>query len=164
MNKKCFKCGEIKPLTKFYKHSGMKDGHLNKCKLCAMKDSNELRLKNLSNSEWVKKEKERQKLKNKNYSSKYPEIIKAHNASRCLKKIDSSNVFHHWSYNKIDWLSVFEMSDENHKFLHRFIYYDSERMMFRCVMKTNNFESGELLDTKKRHISYFKEIWIKFNE
>lgn len=45
--KKCFKCGEVKPLSDFYKHKMMADGHVNKCKDCNKKDVIENRKKNV---------------------------------------------------------------------------------------------------------------------
>ena len=45
--KVCFKCNILKPLSDFYKHSKMSDGHLNKCKSCAKKDVHEHREGNL---------------------------------------------------------------------------------------------------------------------
>lgn len=47
-SKRCFKCGETKPLADFYKHAQMGDGHLNKCKECTKRDANNHRLANLS--------------------------------------------------------------------------------------------------------------------
>src|ERR1051326_4708290 len=46
-HKVCFKCNEDMPLTEFYAHKSMKDGHLNKCIECAKKDSLQTRQNNL---------------------------------------------------------------------------------------------------------------------
>jgi len=45
--KKCFKCNKIKPLSDYYKHPMMADGHLNKCKECTKEDVHKYREENL---------------------------------------------------------------------------------------------------------------------
>lgn len=39
MRKKCFRCGRELPLSEFYKHPRMGDGHLGKCKDCCKSES-----------------------------------------------------------------------------------------------------------------------------
>lgn len=47
MGKTCFKCSRELPLGAFYRHKGMADGRLNKCKTCTKADANRYRADNL---------------------------------------------------------------------------------------------------------------------
>jgi len=61
--KVCFKCLKEKPLTEFYKHSQMADGHLNKCKECNKSDVKKDYYRKIDNPDFVDKERERSREK-----------------------------------------------------------------------------------------------------
>lgn len=86
--KKCFKCFIEWPLHYFYKHKEMKDGHLNKCKKCTKKDSNEHRANNLEKIRKYDRDRFKNDMNRRFYSmqsmkeqrEKYPERYKARTA------------------------------------------------------------------------------------
>ena len=47
MEQSCFKCGEVKSLSDFYKHPMMANGHVGKCKECNKSDVRENRVKKI---------------------------------------------------------------------------------------------------------------------
>ena len=160
--KTCFKCNIEKQLDAFYKHKGMKDGHLNKCKDCTKSDSVRSYELNKDDVTFIKKERKRgrdkyhrlysgKKKKSKSYDSvyanKYPEKISARSASDSIIS-DIGYEKHHWSYNKEHWKDVIILDKKWHMKAHRFIIYDQERMMYR------RYDNNQLLDTKESHIDF----------
>lgn len=166
MNEKiCFKCGKNKPISEFYKHSKMADGHLNKCKECAKIDVSDNYQSNINHPAFVEKERKRgrdkyhrlyegtgkaDKERGQRWIDKYPEKRSA--SLLACKKIKNTNgkERHHWSYLEHHWLDVILLTKKDHMKAHRFIIYDQERRMYRT------YDTNELLDTKIKHEKFIK--------
>jgi hypothetical protein len=166
--KVCIRCGKLKPLSEYYKHKKMGDGHLNKCKSCC-KEQAKKRHDDLSqNPEWVLSErkrsrekyhrlgyKENQKEVEKLYPWKSTQEYKSLRRNFQIKnniKLSEDIELHHWSYKKEHMEDVFLIKRSNHKKLHAKIKVDVEK---RCYVRKDN---GEVLDTKEKHKAFAKEF------
>lgn len=87
--KKCFRCGEEKDKSEFYRHPKMADGFLGKCRECAKSDIREYRVKNLEKVRALDRAKAKSRVpiesirkQHKNYAKKFPVAVRAHQLFR----------------------------------------------------------------------------------
>jgi hypothetical protein len=165
-SKICIVCCETKEVTEYYKHSGMSDGRINKCKSCC-KSQAILRSRKLSKDpDWVVKERnrsrekyhrlnyiEKQKIWNKKHQwksdSKYKGLRKWY--ERRFGVLDPMIELHHWSYKDENMRDVILLTRSTHKKIHANI----ELVYSERCYKT---KEGVLLDTKEKHEEFIKKI------
>ena len=148
--KACISCGINKDQTEFYKHKGMADGHLNKCKSCCIDQSKqrEFRLREDPNYVEVERARAREKYHRLGYKDKQkPKSYLTNKNKNLHRDLGLSNEIeaHHWNYAIVE--DVIIMSRDLHRYSHRFLVVDDSTLCHRTL-------DGELLDTKEKHLKY----------
>lgn len=127
MAKVCYKCHRALPLTEFYRHPQMADGHLGKCRDCTKADSkanwaarmaDPVRAKQERARERVRKDTEREKYLARRITKnalRYGRLVRARECQKCgaTRRIET----HHPDYSQplvVQWLCR-----DCHSLLHR---------------------------------------------
>ncbi len=165
-SKVCFKCNIDQPLSEYYKHKQMGDGHLNKCKTCTKGDSKKQSEINTSTPEGLEKERARHRYKyhrlgykdlqkewDKNKPWKATVTYKGLR-KKYYKDLPREFELHHWNYNNDFLKDVFILDIKDHKNLHNSLFLDLEKRIFYL-------EDGTELDTKEKHFEYINKLGIE---
>ena len=153
MEKTCFKCNKTLPLSCFYRHAYMGDGHLGKCKDCTRTDAEDNRQRKLRDPEWQAREAVRQRKKAKLSNIARPEVHRARRAVRALERSKDYHL-HHWSYLEQHKLDVFKLLPEDHRKAHRHMVYDPEQYQYRRA------STMVLMDSREAHEQFLREFDI----
>ena len=161
--KRCFKCGRILPLSEFYPHKLMSDGHLNKCKECTKSDARERYNRKSEDEEWMEKERirGREKFHRLNYKGKFrhtrdlcPESANISRSLRVRGYDTKDKEAHHWNYNEP--YSIFLLSRKAHRKIHQHLIVNVDNKM--CYT-----EDGEMLKSEEQAKDYFERILRGYN-
>lgn len=161
--KRCFKCGEVKPLSEFYKHPQMADGHLNKCMECTKQDVKRDYERKSQDEAWLEKERARgrEKFRRLGYTASSFKKIRSicpsnGDISKRLRALGlwvKGKEAHHWNYNFPR--SVILLSRKAHHRIHTMLRVNHEDKYCYTL-------DGQRIETEEQAKSIFSRILNEF--